>query len=80
MARCVGTHSGEIKAAVMTTVDVVVGTNDRAELRFRNGVGEVVRKLALEDQPAMLDLAHQLISAHQLIQERKDAKVLRQQR
>lgn len=74
--RCVGYSSGPTGAAQMADARVLVCTHDDIEIQFNNRRGEVKRKIAMDDPDAMLDLAHQLIGAVQMIKERNDAKVL----
>ncbi len=69
MTRCVGTKNTNAVGDPSNTVDVVVTADSLVEMRFRCGP-TMVRHECLAPE-ALLDLAHQLIAAHMMIEERK---------
>lgn len=69
MSRCVGTSSGSSRGTVHDRVDVVVTTDDKVTMNVYKG--RSMRVVTLDgDTRLLIDLAHQIISASQTIDER----------
>lgn len=78
MPRCVGVSSGVAGGVVHTEVDAFVQADDTVVLRLKRGKANHERLVLLHGDPdLMLDLAHQLLGAAQVVRERKAVRASR---